>query len=227
MKNQITLLVLAAILSVAIAQKDLTVSCTSCGTSTCASGYCFNIKGSSFNETYLRAPGQAVQSWTFSKLVSQQLLHRLRKHPLCSRNLHVRSQCSICFPGLHLRQHLHLNNNLRVMQFGCRLRCQVLPGCDQIAKHNSRNRLRWNLPHPSTSTRSVQGCSGGYDGVGGQNDCCMTFQANSAPVCITQNSFLASSTLVQNYVKGTNFEIHFGSIVVTLLALCLAFMLWF
>lgn len=225
MKNQITLVVLFAILSVAIAQKDLTVSCTSCGASTCASGFCFNIKGSSFNETICVPQGKTCKAG-----LSQSLSVNNCTTDYASTN---------CAPGICMYAvnvpivflgSTCANTYTETITCGS---CNSAAGCGAkfcqgVTKSPSTTAAIGcveSCPTPTSSTRTVQACSGGFDGVGGQNDCCMTFQTNSAPVCITQNSFLASSTLVMNYVKGTNFELHFGSILVTLLALCLAFML--
>lgn len=58
MKTEIILFLFGIFLTIANAKKSLTVGCSTCATNICASGYCFTITGTTFNETLCVAQGK-------------------------------------------------------------------------------------------------------------------------------------------------------------------------
>lgn len=78
---------------------------------------------------------------------------------------------------------------------------------------------------PANVNMNIAACSGGYDQLGTQNGCCMTFVDTAGAVCSTQSTILTASTKIKSYVKGTSgFELS-TPILLSFIILCLAMIL--
>ncbi len=58
-KTPLVFLIFCIIAYTALAQKTMTVTCQTCGTNVCASGYCYKLVGSSFSDTVCVAEGKS------------------------------------------------------------------------------------------------------------------------------------------------------------------------
>ena len=206
MKNQIVVLVIVALLGTVLSQKTLTVTCTSCGVSSCSSGFCYSLQGTSFNETVCVPQGKtctvgmnktlSVNNCTTdysSTTCSPGTCFYLTGTPIallgatCTTPYTQQTTCGTCASAS--------NCGSKPCQ-GITKSPNTIPAIGCVDECSS----------PANSSISVSSCAGGMDALGVTATCCQTFSGNNpGAVCITQNTYFGSSNLLKYYVKGTNF----------------------
>lgn len=166
MKSQIFALLLAVLIGIAYAQKNVTVVCTSCPISTCASGFCFTITGSSFNETLCVSQGKKCSTGVNAQI---QL-----------NNCSVDYSSTSCNRGICL----YTLNPVALLGATCDAQyteaitcgtCVANAGCGSsfcqgVLKSPNTNAQIGCVnycPNPANTTRNVQACANGFDAIGG------------------------------------------------------------
>lgn len=214
LKLQSIILIFGFLVCLALSDKSLSITCSTCTSNQCASGYCYTLEGDDFTDTVCVKDGDTCDltinqtltmmncSYDYSSTkCSTGVCFAIANEPIallggnCSTPYTQNYSCGQCVATICAGNLCQVYN--KSTQSGQTVSC--IDGC----------------PTTNPNHISVAPCAGGQDSLGASNNCCMTFSTVNSPICSTQ-SVVLTSTKLQSWVKGSG-EYYVTTILMSVL----------